>query len=355
MTSTPATSASLRKQPLKDLMRIVRQRGNRSACIVKRALPSPGAGEVLIKTAASALCGSELASYRNEGNGEGNLGHEAAGVVVELGSGVEGLLPGQRVGVSAIAGCGECRECHLGRYTWCDRFAFYGNMHADYFVARAQACHLLPDDVPWDVGVLISGDGLGVPFHTSRKIVEKSIENIVIFGMGPIGLGNVLLQSHLGRRVIAVELSIERLRLARSLGAAETIEVSASIDIPSAVRDILGGDLADVCIEASGVPLAAKQCFKTVRKGGRVIFNGEQPALELSPSEDFIRRDITATGAWFYHFNEYPEMLELFRKGLPVQSLITHRFPLEEIATAYRAMEDGSSGKVIIEYQENTD
>jgi L-iditol 2-dehydrogenase len=71
--------------------------------------------------------------------------------------------------------------------------------------------------------------------------------------------------------------------------------------------------------------------------------------VEFSPSEDFIRRDITATGSWFYHFSEYAPMLELYRNGLPVASLVTHRFPLDEAAEAFCAME-GQSGKVLLEY-----
>ena len=95
--------------------------------------------------------------------------------------------------------------------------------------------------------------------------------------------------------------------------------------------------------------MTAKQCFAAVRTGGHVIFNGEQPAVELSPSNDFIRRDITATGSWFFHFSEFAEMVALWRTGVPVEKLITHTMPLEQIGDAYRVME-GESGKVLIDY-----
>jgi propanol-preferring alcohol dehydrogenase len=107
---------------------------------------------------------------------------------------------------------------------------------------------------------------------------------------------------------------------------------------------------ADVCIEAAGVPATVKQCFAAVRTGGYVLFNGEQPTVELSPSNDFIRRDITAIGSWFYHFGEYPQMLALHRAGCPIGSLITHRFPLERANEAYRMME-GKSGKILLDYR----
>ncbi|MBV9469793.1 MAG: zinc-binding dehydrogenase, partial [Abitibacteriaceae bacterium] len=252
-------------------------------------------------------------------------------------------------GVSAIAGCGHCAYCQQGQYTWCDNYQFYDNMHAEYFAIAALACHPLPDDVPWDVGVLITGDGLGVPYHTSTKMKPEGVQHIAIFGLGPVGLGNVLFQSHLGREVIGIDRSPERLELARQLGARHTIAVEDDTDVPARVKALTGGRGADVCIEAAGVPTTAKQCFAAVRTAGHVLFNGEQSAVELSPSEDFIRRDITATGSWFYHFNEYPKMLELYRSGLPVASLITHRFPLDQVSEAFRVME-GKSGKVVLEY-----
>lgn len=330
-------------------MKIVNQAGNAQIVLEERPRPEPGPGEVLIRTAVSAVCGSEMSGYRKAGYPTGNMGHEGAGTVVELGPGVETLEIGQRVGVSAIAGCGRCAYCRKGQYTWCPDYKFYDNMHAEYFVIPALACHSLPDDVPWDVGVLITGDGLGVPYHTSTKIQDNDIRSVAVFGLGPVGLGNVMLQTYLGRQVIGIDRSPVRLELARKLGAVHTIPADEGTDVVSAVRALTDGCGADVCIEAAGVPATAKQCFAAVRTAGCVVFNGEQPAVELSPSEDFIRRDITAIGSWFYHFREYAEMLALYRQGLPVRSLITHRFPLEQAANAFRVME-GQSGKVLLEY-----
>ena len=130
------------------------------------------------------------------------------GVVGQLGEGVTTLQVGQRVGVSAISGCGQCEACTRGQYTWGSAWKFYGNMHAEQFVIAANACHPLPDDVGWDVGVLITGDGFGVPYHTSLKLRDSSIKTVAIFGAGPIGLGNLLMQRSLGCTVIAVDISM---------------------------------------------------------------------------------------------------------------------------------------------------
>jgi len=330
-------------------MRIVHNLGNSQIAIEDVAQPQPGPGEVLIQTVMSALCGSEMSSHRKGGQDAGNSGHEAAGLVAELGAGVETFSVGQRVGVSAIAGCGNCDYCSKGQYTWCEHRRVFMNMHAEYFVAPALACHVLPEDVPWEVGVLITGDGLGVPYHTSKKIQSDDIKTVAVFGLGPVGLSHTMVQTWLGRRVIGIDRAPDRLELARQLGATHTIAVNESTDVPAEVRAATDGQGADVCIEAAGVPTTAKQCFAAARTAGTVIFNGEQSSVDLSPSEDFIRRDITALGAWFYHFSEYAEMLALFRAGLPIESLVTHKFPLEQAQDAYNAME-GKSGKVLLEY-----
>lgn len=225
-------------------------------------------------------------------------------------------------------------------------------MHAESFVVPAQACHVIPDDVPWDVAVLISGDALGVPYHSARKIASVAAnDDVAVFGLRPIGLGAVRLQHFLGRRVIGVDVSAARLELARRLGAAAVIDASTVSDVPGKIHEIAGGRGAAVCIEAAGAAATARQCFAAVRKGGTVLFNGEQSTLELSPSEDLIRRDITAVGSWYYHFHEFADMLALYRRGLNVTAMVTHRYRLDQIGDGYVAMAGGQSGKVIIEYE----
>lgn len=312
--------------------------------------PVPGEGEVVVATAVSAICGSEMGSYKGDGIEVGNGGHEAVGVVVRVGENVTGIKTGQRVGVSPIAGCGHCSFCARGQYTWCSSFKFYGNMHAQQFLAAANACHVLPEDVPWEVGVLITGDGLGVPYHTSTKIAPDT-DTVAVFGLGPIGLGEVLMQAYLGRRVIAVDLSQYRLDYAEKLGARWPVNAGKE-DVISRIMDITAGYGVDLAIEAAGRPETAKQCFTAVRKGGTVAFNGEQGNISLSPSEDFIRRDITAFGSWFYHFNEFGKMLKQYRNGLKVQDLISHTYSLDEAPKAYEEFAAGRTAKVLLRMQD---
>jgi threonine dehydrogenase-like Zn-dependent dehydrogenase len=330
-------------------MRSVILGGKGSAELAERPDPVAGAGEVVIATAYSALCGSELHGYRGDGM-DGNSGHEAVGTVAAVGPGVSGLRLGQRVGVSAIAGCGHCAHCAAGRCTWCREKRFYGQMHAERFLAAASACHLLPDDVPWQPGVLLTGDGLGVPYHTSTKIAAAAIATVAIFGVGPIGLGNVLVQSHLGRRVLAVDPSAFRRAKAVELGAAETIDPTAG-DPAAALAKLTGGEGPDVCLECAGRPETALACFAAVRTAGTVVFNGEQGPLPLSPSEHFIRRDITAVGAWFYHYCEFGPMLALYRAGLRVPDLISDVYPASQAAAAFEAFAAGRTAKVLLDWR----
>lgn len=331
-------------------MKSVRFVGQGVATVEEVPEPTPQPHEVIVKTAVSALCGSELHGYRGQGSAKGNSGHEAAGTVLRVGGAVTTLQPGQRVGASAIAGCGACGYCARGQSTWCAGRRFYGSMHAEQFAVAANACHPLPDDVDWKTGVLITGDGMGVPFHTSTKILRADTATVAVFGAGPIGLGSVLLQAFLGRKVVAVDVSPKRLALARRLGAT-TAWNPRETDVVAAIREHTGGFGADLCIEAAGLPETALNCFAAVKTGGQVLFNGEQNAVTFSISEHFIRRDITATGSWFYHFAEFHDMLRLFRSGLDVASLISDTYPLEAAADAFADFAAGKTAKAILAYE----
>lgn len=333
-------------------MRSLQVLGGGVVALGEEAIVAPRSGEVLVRTVTSAICGSEMRSYRGAGHpASGNNGHEAAGEVVEVGPGVEALRVGDRVGLSAIVGCGTCPECSAGRYTWCSGYEFVSGMHAEYVRIAARGCHRLPDDIDWATGVLISGDGLGVPYHSLTKLPGPDPESVVVMGLGPVGLGSVLLHAHLGHRVIGVDLAPRRRELARELGADAVVAATSDVgETASLVRETVGSGGPDLCIEAAGTEPTLRVCLRVVRNGGTVILNGEQGGVTLSPSDEFIRRDITVSGAWFYHFSEFASMLALVRDGLEVSRLVTHRFPLEDAAAAYAAMADGITGKVLLTY-----
>ena len=327
-------------------MKIVEFAGNSSIRVIDAEPPTPAPGQALIQRAASAICGSEMKAFRGAGMPGGNGGHEAVGTVLSLGDGVDSLRIGQRVGVSAVTGCGACHECARGRFTWCAKSKSYSRMHAEQFVIPASACHILPDDVPWKEATLLTGDGLGVPYHTSRQIDRADINTIAVIGLGPVGLGNVLLQAHLGRRIIGVDLVDYRLDFAKTLGADVTLK--AGDELIDQIRDLTDGEGVDVAIDCAGARASVHSSFLAARKGGTVVFNGESNDEMLAPSRDFIRREMRALGVWYYFFDDFKAMLSLYRNGLDVGRLISHEIPLEDAAIAYDLFNRGVTGKALL-------
>ncbi len=327
-------------------MKTLEMIGDSKLRVIDADEPVPEDGEVVIQTAASAICGSELHRYHGQGMEGGNSGHEAVGTVLSLGDRVSSLKVGQRVGVSTVVGCGDCRECEQGRYTWCENHRTYLQMHAEQFVIAAHACNILPDDLPWEEAALLTGDGMGVPYHTYKRTQDADIQTVAVIGLGPIGLGNVLMQSHIGRRVIGVDIVDYRLNLAKELGA--DVVIKSDETLIEQIRDLTGGLGADVAIMCAGRAEAVADAFLAARKGGTVVFNGELNREVLAPSRDFIRRDMTAIGVWYYHFHDFHDMLALYRDGLDVAKLITHQFPLSEADKAFDQFSRGLTGKVLL-------
>lgn len=327
-------------------MKTLEMTGGATARVIDIPAPQPQPGEVLIQTARSAICGSEMKTYRGAGMAGGNSGHEAVGTVIELGADVANLRVGQRVGVSAVVGCGSCPECARGRFTWCVAARSRSRMHAEQFVVHARCCSILPDDLPWEPATLLTGDGMGVPWHSAKKIDRADIETIVVMGLGPIGLGNVLLQAHLGRRVIGVDLIDYRIDFARELGA--DVSIKADDSLIERIMDLTKGQGADAVIDCAGQRTSVANSFLAVRRGGTVVFNGESNEEMLAPSRDFNRREIWAVGCWYYFMSEAPEMIALWRDGLDVTRMITHRFPLTDAPAAFERFDRGLTGKVLL-------
>jgi threonine dehydrogenase-like Zn-dependent dehydrogenase len=310
-------------------------------------MPASHPDRVLIQVKASGICGSEMGAYRRDAEHPSNGGHEVVGVVVEPGDATR-IRAGDHVGVHAVWGCGECEWCAAGQYTYCPDLRHSGGAHAQFVSAPEHVCLRLPEDVPWDDGVLVTGDGMGVPYRVSQRLATAGGETVCIVGAGPVGLGNAIVQSYLGAEVIAVDVNPYRLELARACGATHTINASET-DPVEAVRDITSGLGADTCIEAAGAPETFRVALRAVRKAGVVMVVGEQPRVEINPSADLIHRDVSVMGSLYYHYSDYPAMLDLYRRGLPIGTMITHHFPLTDAAEAFKTFAEGRAGKVVLE------
>lgn len=321
--------------------------GNEKVAVKEYPEPTLDGNKVLIQIKASGICGSEMHGYRSPNPQPFNGGHEVAGVVIDAGTSTK-LEVGDRVGVHAVWGCGDCRWCGMGQYTYCDNKMDRPGAHAERIAAPEHTCLKLPENVPFDVGVLLTGDGMGVPYRVSRRLSTKGGDFVCILGVGPVGLGNAIVQSFLGAEVIAIDINDYRLSLAESAGVSHTINTQ-KVDPLEAVAELTHGMLADKCIEAAGRPETLKLAFELVGKAGTVMCAGEQGDLPISPSGDLIRKDITLMGSWFYHYAEYPAMLDLYRRGLPIGRMITDHFPLVEASTAFSKFANGQAGKVMLE------
>jgi propanol-preferring alcohol dehydrogenase len=302
---------------------------------------------VVVRLRASGLCGSELHGYRGAAAMEDppNGGHEPAGEVVDA-SRSRRWRVGDRVGIHAVWGCGQCGWCVQGIYTFCDARTVIGGAHAELAAAPDHVLVALPEDVDFAAGTLLAGDGLGVPYHTSRRLDTRGGDTVAVVGCGPIGLGNILLQSFLGARVVGLDIVPGRREWAAEMGASDTID--AGEDAVGALRDLTSGRMADAVVEATGRPEGLALALRLVGKGGTVACCGENREVTLNVGRDLIRRDTTLFGGWFYHFREYPEMLELRRRGLRVEKLISHRFPLERAAEAFTEFAAGRTAKAVL-------
>ncbi len=328
-------------------MRQVKFVGNSHVAVVDAPDPRPKENEVLVKLRASGLCGSELHSYKSEKGLPTNGGHEVVGEVVEARA-RGALRPGDRVGIHAVWGCGKCDWCLEGKYTYCQhRTGGLSGCHADLMTAPEHTCIKLPDDVPDDVGVLLTGDGLGVPYHCSLRMNTRGGDFVLVYGAGPIGLGNVLMQAFLGAEVIAVDIVEERLKLARDLGARHVVN-GRSGDPVAAVKDITKGALCAATFNCIGAEDGLRACIRCTAVRGVIMNLGGVSNMTLNISGELVYKDLSLMGSWFYHYSEFPAMLKLLRRGMPVVKLITHHFPLAQAEEAYKTFVAGNTGKVIL-------
>ncbi|MEN6305237.1 MAG: zinc-binding dehydrogenase [Armatimonadia bacterium] len=326
-------------------MKSLRFMGNSQVEVVDIPMPVLKDDQVLIKVKVSALCGSEMGGWRSPNASAGNGGHEFAGEVVDP-NGHTSLAIGDRVGVHVVTGCGSCVQCKTGNEIFCDNLTFCGNAHAEYVAAPARQCLKIPDNIDWDTGVLIAGDGMGVAYHLSRRVGVQAHDTVAVFGCGPIGLGVVALWSFLGARVIGVDMSEYRRNLAEKLGAWKTVDASKK-NVIERLRKLTGGAGPDICLECTGKPDPVAMAFEAARKGGKLGIVGEQPLATFNPSRDLIHKELNVYGAWYFRLADFPGMVELVNRGLKAKKIVTHRVPLEEAQKGYELMAAQKSGKVL--------
>ncbi|MCY0869893.1 MAG: zinc-binding dehydrogenase [Firmicutes bacterium] len=322
--------------------------------------PEPASGQALIRMKASGLCGSDLRAIYHEHLGEGAeryqnviAGHEPAGEVAAVGSGVFDFAPGDRVIVYHIAGCGTCRECRRGQMISCTspRRQAYGwqrdGGHADYLLAEASTLVHLPDELSYVDGALIAC-GFGTVYQAIVRAAVSGRDTVLIVGLGPVGLAAVMLAIASGADVVAVDLVPARLRLAERLGARCTL--LATDETLSQVQECTRGRGTEVAFDCSGSQQGRKLCLEAARARGRVVYLGEGGTLTFAPSPLLLHKNLSIIGSWVCGLAEMEELSEhLARKGLHPELTVTDRFELRQAARAYETFAAGECGKVVIE------
>ena len=318
--------------------------------------PGPGPGEVLVRTKAVGICGTDLELFEGRfGRAKPPLipGHEGGGVVEERGVGVEAPQPGSRVIVECIVHCGECEYCRAGLYGLCDHGKTIGLIgadgeYADYFTAPADNCYRLPDSMSWEEAALV--DTLAGPIHGLKPVALRPGDTVAVFGPGPAGLFFCRLCKLGGAgRVFLAGTRPERLERGSRYGADVIIDVDEH-DPVEIIRSESGG--AHLVVEAAGSPRALRDGIGSVRKGGTLlvygVFGGGPVEVDLQSIQAY---EITVFGSCGL---DYPAAIELIAGGkVDARGLVTHRYGLEELVGAFtdgsiRERRDGYMKGVVI-------
>jgi threonine dehydrogenase-like Zn-dependent dehydrogenase len=334
--------------------------GNRKLELQDFPDPSPGPGEAVVAIKASGMCGSDLHVYRATGSqnalgfavsAPAIAGHEPCGVVAQLGPGANPRLAqvGARVMVHHYFGCGVCQHCRTGWSQMCtEGAAVYGvthhGGHSPYMKVPASTLVPLPEELSFEAGAAISC-GTGTAYGALRRIHLSGRDTIAIVGQGPVGLSATQFAVAMGARVIALDLSSERLLLAKRFGAEITIDAGGD-DTLGAIKDVTHGRGADLTLDTSGRPEGRSLAVKAARAWGTVCFVGEGSNVTIDVSADMLRKQLTIIGSWTFSTVGQAECAQFVaERRISVSDLFTHRWRLEQAEEAYRLFDTQTTGK----------
>jgi threonine dehydrogenase-like Zn-dependent dehydrogenase len=341
-------------------MRGVTFGGDRTVEYIEIPDPVPGPGEVVLQMKASGICGSDLHMYRGP-RGMSLLGatpsepvirgHEPCGIVAQIGPGVTETQAkiGDRVMVHHYIGCGVCRHCRTGWPQMCDqqRPLVYGSGaghggHAPFMKVPAVTLVPLPESLSFEAGAAIAC-GTGTAYAALRRLNLSGADTITIFGQGPVGLAGTQLAAAMGARVIAVDLSPERLELARKMGADEVIN-SGEVNAVEAVRDLTGKG-ADLSMDASGATEARHAALESLRPWGSLALVGV--GGEFKPSLGWLMsKQTTVFGSFTFSIAGQAECANFAAtRNVHVDDIFTDRWSLDQADEAYKTADSQTAGK----------
>ena len=346
--------------PGRNKMRVAVWYNNRDVRIEEMPVPQIGPGELLVRVEASGICGSDVMEWYRLDRAPLVLGHEIGGQVVAAGEGVEHFQEGDRVSALHHVPCNTCYYCLRGRHTICDtlrRTNFDPGGFAQYIRLPAinvdHGVFRLPDEVSYEEATFMEPLACVLRGQTLANI--RPGNSVLVMGSGIAGLLHVQLARALGAgRVIATDINNYRLEAARRFGAEATLH--AEEDLPTRLRQVNQGYLADLVIVCTGATSAIIQALKSVERGGTILlFAPTDPgvSIPISINDLFWRTDVTLTTSYANSPADFQTALELIRSGtIPVRQMITHRLGLGETGLGFRLVAEArDSIKVIIEPQ----
>jgi threonine dehydrogenase-like Zn-dependent dehydrogenase len=328
-------------------------------------IPQPGHGQVLVKMKSCTICGSDIRAIYREHTGKGAegyqgviAGHEPCGQVVEEGPGIRRFKKGSRVIVYHISGCGVCHDCRRGYMISCSSplRAAYGWQRdggmADYILCDEKDLVELPPELSYTDGAQVAC-GFGTVYEALEKIGVSGNDNVLVTGLGPVGLAALMLARALGaRKLIGVEISDERIALAKRLGLVDAA-FKPDADTVRNILDATDGRGAEKALDTSANDGARQIAIRGTRQWGKIAFVGEGNTVNFNPSPDIIHPQKTIIGSWVTNIWRMEDLVErLVRWNLHPEDLVTHRFPLEKAGEAYALMAGGKCGKVAVCFDE---
>jgi S-(hydroxymethyl)glutathione dehydrogenase/alcohol dehydrogenase len=343
-------------------------------------LAAPREDEVLVRVRATGLCHTDLEVIKGQLGFPLPivLGHEAAGTVVETGSAITHLRPGDPVVLSWNPHCGHCFQCDRGQPILCDHFLSVGprgglfdgttrisscgnplhslmfiGSFAEYCVVPAQCAVIVPAEIPLDRACLIGcGVMTGVGGVTRVAKLEYGA-SAAIFGCGAVGLSAIQGARIAGAAsIIAIDLQDDKLALARRLGASHTIN-ARSQDPVSVIRELTGGRGADHVFEAAGSPQVYRNTMEAVRPGGQVVWLGK---IAVDKEVSFRwgslmgeKRIVRSSYGGARPSRDFPDLAGSYLRGdLKLDEMITQRISLEQINDGFAALENGAAIRSVI-------
>ncbi|MDN5311242.1 MAG: hypothetical protein PWQ68_215 [Thermoanaerobacteraceae bacterium] len=327
--------------------------------------PIPKKGEVLVKVKACALCTWEQRIFKGVSHVPFPFigGHEVSGIIEELGEDVDEnrWKKGQKVALRLLETCGECYYCRMGEQNLCEMIGKKrqnglaipgpGGL-GEYLTVSSTRLFKIVDDLAFEVGAL--SEPLACVIHSIQRAHIEIGNDVVIIGAGVMGLFHVMMSKKQAARVIVSEVSEERRRLAKVLGADDTFNPLEEDPIEK-IKKITEGRGADVVINTTAISKIAQQATQMVGKTGRVIFYSSQhPDSPISISPDWIHNsEITITGSVSPSISDFQKSTRLLSSRIITpEPLISEVIPFEKVQEAFQKATDPRNYRIIVKMNE---